>query len=107
MPQLSSPRRLAFRGHIEASAWGFPRSLVAPDELPKRVLALWQSGAHLEEFDWGHVLFLPAPQKVRAELAPALAFSRHKNSLLSAPPPRGDEPRDGTWVVENGEWHQS
>ncbi|BCM92503.1 hypothetical protein IAD21_04383 [Abditibacteriota bacterium] len=105
MPQLSSPRRLAFRGHIEAFAWGFPRSLTAPDELPGRVLALWRSGARLEEFDWGHVLFLLTPQKVRAELAPALVLTRHKKCLVAAPPVRGDEPDDGTWVIEDGEWH--
>ncbi|RYX80962.1 hypothetical protein EON83_26155 [bacterium] len=105
MPQLSSPRRLAFRGHVEAFAWGFPRSLVAPDELPGRVLALWQSGARLEEFEWGHVLFLPSPQKVRAEMAPALVLTRHSGGLVSAPPPRGDEPGVGTWVIEDGDWH--
>lgn len=56
MTKLASPRRLAFRGTLEVFAWGFPHSLVRPDELPERVLALWQSRARLEEFEWGHVL---------------------------------------------------
>ncbi len=106
MPHLLSPRRLTFRGHIEVAALAFARSLFSQTELQARVLALWHTGARLEEFDWGHVLFLPSPQKMRANESPATPLVRNKNRLVSAPLERDEELSQGVWIIENGDWRE-
>ncbi len=107
MPTLLAPRRLAFRGIVEVAAWGFPRALVDDAALRPKVWALWQSGARLEEFAWGHVLHLPSPEPVRVQSAPALPFVRDGGRLLAAPLEAGEatELGAGVWVVEGGDWH--
>lgn len=100
------PRRLGFRGAVEASAWGFSDALFSESALRERVWSLWGEGARLEAFDWGHVLHLPRAVRVRVEEAPGIPLVQSQNALVSAPSPAGEAPNSGVWIVEGGEWRE-
>ena len=88
-----SPKNFVHRGTVLAEAFLLPASLLAPEEMRRRVLAWWRPSTQIFRLEGDLIIRLPDPVSINARRASGLPFVRYSKLVSAFPLEEKDLPQ--------------